>query len=97
MIEQSEILEHHSNAPADGGKIPAPCRCHVFAEQGYQAARWGLGDIDELQERRLARAGKTGQKGKRTSFQGECDVAQDFWPRAISHADIFKSNHGMGP
>ena len=38
MVEQAEILEHHADAAADGGKVLAARRRQIVAEQGDQAA-----------------------------------------------------------
>ncbi len=64
MIEQAEILEHDADPTADRGKVPAPRRRHVVAEERDKAARGWFGDINEFQQRRLAGARKTGQKGE---------------------------------
>ena len=94
MIQQPEILEHHPDAAAEGRQVAAPGGGQFGAEQGDQAPAGRLGDIDQLQQRGLARARKAGQEGERARLQRETDIAQHFGARAIAHADIFKANHG---
>src|SRR5215469_642062 len=94
MVEQTEILEHHAYAASKWRQVAATRSGQILAEQGDQAARWGLGQIDQLEKRGFAGTGKPRQKGEGAGLQHESDVAQHFRSKAVAHADIFKTNHG---
>ena len=49
--------------------------------------------LDQLEQRRLARARQTGEKGERAGRQLETDVAQHFRAAAIAHTHIFEADH----
>ena len=64
MADQAEILEHHPDPPTEARQRIARRIAEFLAEQADAPARRPLGQIKQLQQRRLARARRAGEKIK---------------------------------
>src|SRR5262245_55016834 len=93
VIEQAKLLEHHADAAAQLRQVVAFEQAQIVAEKRDHAARGSLGKQDELEQRRLSRAGRASEECERAGFQRKIHVAQDFAAYAESHADILEANH----
>ena len=96
MAEQPEVLEYHPDAPSDEGQFPALGDGDIAAEQGDQAVRRPVGQVDQFEQGRFARPRGAAQEMKRTKGKFEVDVLQDLGPEPVTHADVLESNH-RGP
>ena len=97
MIEQAEILKHHADLSAQGGKLMARHCGGVAIQQGDQAPRRPMGEIQQPEQGRLAGAARPGQKMKRSGVEREVYIAQDFGAVAVAHADILETNQPNPP
>ena len=87
MPDQPEILEDDADAAAVVGQRIARRIGHLLAEQSNPAAGRPLGEVEQLEERCLARTRRTGEEVEAAFGQPEIEVAQDFGARAVAQAD----------
>ena len=93
MIEQPELLEHDTDAPAQRRQFVALRQRDIAVEQGYEAVGRTGSEINQFQQRGFTGAAGAGQEMERTGFEFERHVMQDFRPEAVAHADILESDH----
>ena len=93
MVDQAEILEHDTDAASQRVVRLAVGEQGVGIEQRNDAARRRFGQIDDFQQRRLARPADAGQKIKAASVELHRDVMQDFRIGAVALADVLQSDH----
>ena len=62
MRDQPEVLEYHADAPPEAGQALARQGAGILSEQPDRAMGRSLRQIDELEQRRLARAGLSGEE-----------------------------------
>jgi hypothetical protein len=90
MREQAEILEHHADAATEARQARAAELHDILAEQPDAAARRTLGQIEHLEQRRLARTGRAGEEIKSPLREAEAQVRQRLGAGAVSQADILE-------
>ena len=88
MVDQAEVLEHHAHAPAIGGQTIARQRDHIGAEHPDRPARGTLGEIEQLEQRRLAGPAGSCEKIETAWKQSERYVGQHFAIGTVTQADI---------
>jgi hypothetical protein len=88
MPDQGEILEHHPDPAAKPGQPLARHRDDILAEQPDEAPARPLGEIEQLQQRGLARAGRARQKIETALAQREGQVGKRFSARPVAQTDI---------
>src|SRR6266851_6837216 len=93
MIEQAELLEHDTEAPAQSGQLGALQNRQVAPEQGDQTARWAFRHENKLEKGAFAGAGWPGQEGEGPRIQRKTHIAQNLRPGTVAHTDIFEANH----
>lgn len=92
MIEQPEFLEHDAHPAAHGGQLVArQVRCALAKEGDFPVART-QGQIEQLQQTRLAGTGRTGQEGERTRFQNEINAAKDIFRGIVAQGNGFEAD-----
>jgi len=90
MRHQPEILEHDANATAKSRHPVARHGDDVVAEHVDDATAGPLREIEHLEQRRLARAGRAGQEIEAAALQREIEVRQGFPVRPVPQSDIFE-------
>lgn len=90
MRDQPKVLKNDADAAAKARQALAGERHHILSEQPDDAATGALGEVEELQQRRLARARRAGQEIEAAAMQREADVGQRFAVQTIAQADIFE-------
>ena len=94
--EQTEILEHHADAPAQQGNLAPPQAVEVAAEQVDAAARGSQRHVHQPQQRGLAGAARAHQEVERAWRQREGGPVDDFRSGAIAHADVLEQHQCLG-
>ncbi len=92
MREETEVLEDDPDAASERGQLDAPQDRDIAVEQGNDAARGAMREVQQLQQRRLARATRTEEEVERAGFEREADVAEYFGTRAVAHPDVLETN-----
>src|SRR6476469_7098644 len=87
MADQAEVLEHDPDAAAKAGQRVALGVAQFLVEQADPAARRALGQIKQLEQRGLARAGRAGEEVETAAGQPEIEVAKHLAPRPVAQAD----------
>ena len=99
MVEQSELLKHHTDAAAQSRQLTGMQLADLFAENAHRARGWPMRGVNQFEERRFSGAGRSGQKTKITRAQLELRAAQDLTGAIIGKMDVFKGNdrflHGL--
>ncbi len=94
MRHQPEILEHHADPAAKSRQAVTRQHHRILAEQPDHATRRALREVQQLQQRGLAGATRTGEEIERTTAQGEADVRQRLRSgvrtRAVTKPDILE-------
>src|SRR5690606_26390082 len=93
VVEQTKILEHDADAPAQHRQLAASDARAVLAEYSDEPARRLQRQEKQAQQRRLACTGRTTQELERALRQMKGDVAEDFRTHAVSQADILEADH----
>src|SRR3546814_19569849 len=88
MRHQPEILEHHADAATEAGQALAGQRHHILPEQADDAPAGPLGEVEQLQQRRLARARRAGQEIETAAGERKAYVGQRLAIQTIAQADI---------
>ena len=88
MGDEPEILEDDADPPPEAGQALPRHGDDVLAEQFDQAAARPLGEVEELEERGLARARRAGEEVEAAVAQREAEVRQRLRSRAIAQPDI---------
>ena len=93
--EQAEILEHHPDPAAEARQALARERHRILAEQAGSAAGRALRQIQQLQQRGLARPRCPGQEIERARLERERHVAQRLRAGAVAQPHILEL-HDIG-
>ncbi len=88
MRDEPELLEDDADPPPEAGQAAARHGDDILAEQPDQAAAWPLGEVEELEERRLARTRGAGQEVEAALAQRKAEVRQRLGARAVAQAHI---------
>src|SRR3546814_18717101 len=94
MRHQPEILEHHADAATEAGQALAGQRHHILPEQADDAPAGPLGEVEQLQQRRLARARRAGQEIETAAGERKADVGPRLAIQTIAQADISELDDG---
>ena len=78
----------------NGGSVVARRFAQFLAEQLDAAARRPLGEIEQLEQRGLARARRAGEEIEAAAAQAEVEIAQHFGARAVAQADAIEFGNG---
>ncbi len=97
MVEQAEFLEDDADAPPERRQFRTGQRRDVLPEHGDEAARRAVCQKHELQQRCLARAGRTRQEMEGGRREVEAHIAQHLRSHAVAKPDILEANHGRNP
>ena len=84
MTDQPEILVDHSDPAAEAGQRLARQVAQLLIEQSHPAAGRALRQIQQFEQRRLARARGAGEEIETAARQPEVDVAQHLGTRAVA-------------
>src|ERR1041385_5007238 len=84
MPDQPEILENHADSAPELRERVARGTAELLTEKLDPAARRPVGEIEELQKRRLARAGWAGEKIESALAETEIEVAQPLGSRTVA-------------
>src|SRR5207237_1390600 len=87
VADQAEILEHHSDPPAERWKRVARRLAQLLAEQLDPPPRRPLGKVEQLQKRRLASTRRAGEEVEGAGAQAEIEVAEHFGTGAVAQAN----------
>ena len=90
MADEAEILEHHADAAAEGGQQVARGVGQFLAEQADPAARRALREVEQFEQRGLARARRAGEEIELPRAKPEVEIAQHFAARAVAQANAVK-------
>ena len=86
--DQPKVLEHHPKPAAKAGQAFARQGDRIGSEHPDHPARGPLRQIEQLEQRGLARAARPGQEVKAARKQRERDIAEHFAVGAIAQPDI---------
>ena len=86
MADQPEVLEDHADPAAEGGQRLARRVAQFLAEQADPAARRALGEVEQFEQRGLARARRAGEEIEAAAAQPEVEVAQHLGAGAVAQA-----------
>ena len=92
VVEEFAVLMHDPDAAAGAGHIIARQRGHIAVKQRHAAAGGLKLGIGQLEEGRLARAGRPGQKMERPGGEPQRDISQKV-PAAIAVSRVFEGDH----
>ena len=92
--DQAEVLEHHADAAAEGRQSVALRLAQFLPEQVDAAARRALREVEQPEQRGLARAGRAGEEIEAAAAKLEVEVAQHFGARAVTQADAIEFRNG---
>jgi hypothetical protein len=91
VIDQAEILENHTQTAAEGRQLRARLGDYIASEHADRAARRTLREIEQFQQRGLARPARAGEEIEPTGKQSEGQIAQNLTVRAVAKADIVEA------
>jgi hypothetical protein len=94
--DEAEILEDDSDPAAESRQAPARHGDDVLAEQFDQATARPLGEVEQSQERRLARARGPGEEIESALAQREAEVRQRLRSGPVAKADIVELDDRAG-
>ena len=92
--DQPEVLENDADPPAEGGKQLARGVAELLVEQADAPARRPLGEVEQFQQRRLARARRPGEEIEAAAREPEIEVAQHFGIGAVAQPDAIEFDYG---
>jgi hypothetical protein len=90
MLDQPEILKHHTNPAPETRQAFARHRYRVVAEHFDRPAAGSVRQIQQLQKRCLASTGRTGKEVKAARKQRKAEIGERFRVSAIAQPDIIK-------
>lgn len=90
MIEKAELLKDDADASPERRKRLAQGRRRIFAEQGDSSPGRPQPQINQLQERGLARARRAGEKPEFALAETEIEIAEAFFAAVIGETDAFE-------
>ena len=87
---QPEILEHHADPPPEAGQARARQGDDVRIEQADRTPARPLGEVEQLEQRGLARTGCAGEEIEGAFVQREAQVRERLGARPIAQPDILE-------
>jgi hypothetical protein len=90
MAEQAEVLEHNADAAPEDRERLSRRIAQLLAEQPDPAPRRPLREIEQLEQRGLARARRTGEEIEPAVVQPEVEIAQDLGPGSVPKPDAIE-------
>ena len=84
MADQPEILEHHADPPPKRGQAGARHLGQFLAEQADPAAGRALREVEQFEQRGLARARRPGEEIEAPADEPEIQVAEHLAPGAVA-------------
>ena len=85
--DESEILENDADTAAERGQGLARCLAQLFAEKANSTPCRTLGEVEQLEERRLSSARRTGEEIEARAREAEIEIAKHFGACAVAQAD----------
>ena len=97
VVDQAELLEDDADSSAQRRQLQARNRRHVPVEQVDGPAARPQRQIEEPKQRRLAGAGRPGEKVEGSRRQLEAEAGQHFGSMAVPSRDVLESHHPRLP